>query len=69
MASLAVKKEIAPNSRETFRFYITWDFPNRYAWSMKSVGNYYSTKYTDAWDAAKKLCRRFRRWNKKQNYS
>lgn len=55
MASLAVKKEIAPNSKETFRFYITWDFPNRYAWSPVIVGNYYSTKYADAWDAAQKI--------------
>ena len=55
MASLAVKKEIAPNSKETFRFCITWNFPNRYAWSKEIVGNYYSTKYTDAWDAADKI--------------
>lgn len=55
MASLAVKKEIAPNSKEIFRFYITWDFPNRYAWSPVIVGNYYSTKYADAWDAAQKI--------------
>lgn len=55
MASLAVKKEIGPNKKETFRFYITWDFPNRYAWSSEIVGNYYSTKYTDAWDAAQKI--------------
>lgn len=55
MTSLAVKKEIGPNSKETFRFYITWDFPNRYAWSKEIVGNYYSTKYTDAWDAALKI--------------
>lgn len=48
MASLAVKKRIAPNSRETFRFYITWNFPNRFAWSKEIVGNYYSTKYDDA---------------------
>ena len=55
MASLAVKKSIAPNSREIFRFYITWNFPNRYAWSKVPVGNYYSTKYTNAWDAAEKI--------------
>jgi uncharacterized protein (DUF608 family) len=57
MASLAVKKEIAPESKEIFRFYITWDFPNRYAWSQVNVGNYYSTKYVDAWDAAQKIIR------------
>ena len=55
MASLAVKKKIAPNSKESFRFFITWNFPNRYAWSKENVGNYYSTKYSDAWDAAQKI--------------
>jgi non-lysosomal glucosylceramidase len=55
MASLAVRKEIAPNAKEIFRFYITWNFPNRYAWSKEVVGNYYSTKYSDAWDAAQKI--------------
>jgi uncharacterized protein (DUF608 family) len=55
MASLAVKKEIAPNSTETFQFYITWNFPNRFAWSKTVVGNYYSTKYANAWDVAEKV--------------
>lgn len=55
MASLAVKKNIAPNSTQTFRFYITWNFPNRFAWSKVVVGNYYSTHYSDAWDAAQKI--------------
>lgn len=55
MASLAVKKNIAPNGTQTFRFYITWDFPNRFAWSKVVVGNYYSTHYVDAWDAAQKI--------------
>jgi non-lysosomal glucosylceramidase len=55
MASLAVLKKIAPNSSATFRFYITWNFPNRYAWSKTVVGNYYSTKYSNAWDAAEKI--------------
>lgn len=55
MASLTVKKEIGPNSKEVFRFHIIWNFPNRYAWSKEIVGNYYSTKYTDAWDAAQKI--------------
>lgn len=55
MASLAVKKTIAANSKQTFRFFITWNFPNRYAWSKEPVGNYYSAQYTDAWDAAQKI--------------
>ncbi|MDP4289558.1 MAG: GH116 family glycosyl-hydrolase [Bacteroidota bacterium] len=55
MASLAVKKEIAAGAKACFRFYITWNFPNRFAWSKERVGNYYSTKYTNAWDAALKI--------------
>ena len=55
MASLAVKKLVAPYGKQIFRFYITWDFPNRYAWSKIPVGNYYGAKYTDAWDAAQKI--------------
>ena len=55
MATLAVKKKIAPGDSRLFRFYITWNFPNRYAWSDEIVGNYYSTKYADAWDAALKI--------------
>ena len=55
MASLAVKKHIAPNATETFVFYLTWNFPNRKAWSQTVVGNYYSTLYNDAWDAAEKI--------------
>ncbi|MBQ5971328.1 MAG: hypothetical protein IJL45_02835 [Prevotella sp.] len=55
MASLAVKKHIAPNATETFVFYLTWNFPNRKAWSQTVVGNYYSTLYDDAWDAAEKI--------------
>lgn len=55
MASLSVKKMIAPHSTQIFRFYLTWDFPNRYAWSDEPIGNYYSASYTDAWDAAQKI--------------
>ena len=55
MASLAVRKTVAPHATETFVFYLTWDFPNRMAWSKTVVGNYYSTLYRDAWDAAKKV--------------
>ena len=52
MASLAVKKTIAPGDKETFTFYLTWNFPNRKAWSPTIVGNYYSQQYPDAWKAA-----------------
>ncbi len=56
MASLAVKKQIAPRATETFTFYLTWNFPNRRAWATpKLVGNYYSAKYPDAWTAAETI--------------
>jgi uncharacterized protein (DUF608 family) len=55
MASLAVKKTIPPHGRESFTFFLTWNFPNRKAWSATVVGNYYSQLYNDAWDAAEKI--------------
>lgn len=55
MASLAVKKTLAPKGKATFTFFLTWNFPNRKAWSSTVVGNYYSTRYVDAWDAARKI--------------
>lgn len=50
MASLAVKKTIAPKQSETFVFYLTWHFPNRKSWASVIVGNYYCQQYRDAWD-------------------
>ena len=55
MASLAVKKTIAPKGTTTFTFFLTWNFPNRKAWSKTVVGNYYSQKYNDAWKAAEMI--------------
>jgi uncharacterized protein (DUF608 family) len=55
MGSLSVKKTLAAHETQTFTFYLTWDFPNRKAWSPKVVGNYYSKFYNDAWDAAQKM--------------
>lgn len=52
MASLAVKKTIAPGRSENFTFYLTWAFPNRKAWSPTTVGNYYTVRYPDAWQSA-----------------
>ena len=56
MASLSVKKAIAPHSTAAFSFFISWDFPNRYAWSDKNmIGNYYSIQFKNAWDVADKV--------------
>lgn len=55
MASLSVRKTVAPHSTETFSFFLTWCFPNRKAWSKTVVGNYYCTKFKDAWAAAEDI--------------
>ena len=55
MASLAVKKTIAPGATASFTFYLTWSFPNRIGWSDRVEGNYYCKEYDDAWTAAEKI--------------
>lgn len=58
MASLAVKKVVPAKSTKTFTFYITWHFPNRLDWNGSRIpgykgnviGNYYTSKYANAWD-------------------
>ncbi|GAB4021148.1 GH116 family glycosyl-hydrolase [Spirosoma koreense] len=54
MASLAVQKKIGPKQTQAFTFFLTWHFPNRFAWSKERVGNYYTTQYDDAWAVAEK---------------
>jgi len=54
-ASLALKKNIPAGETREFTFYLTWHFPNRIAWATETVGNYYTTLYKDAWDAAEKI--------------
>lgn len=54
MASLSVQQEIPANETKVFQFFLTWHFPNRQAWASEVVGNYYTTKYADAWDVISK---------------
>ena len=60
MASLAVSKTLHAGEKQVFTFYLTWHFPNRQTWSGWSsdastrVGNYYTTRYEDAWDVIDK---------------
>ncbi|MBK8506039.1 MAG: hypothetical protein IPL46_29895 [Saprospiraceae bacterium] len=54
MASLALQKTILPGEKKSFIFYITWHFPNRFAWAKTKVGNYYTTQYADAWQVIEK---------------
>ncbi len=53
-ASLAVRAPIPAGGKREFRFFLTWHFPNRFAWSETRLGNYYTTLYKDAWDAAER---------------
>ena len=54
-AALSVALTLSPNETKDVQFLLTWDFPNRKDWDDKqSIGNYYSTRYTDAWDVAEK---------------
>jgi len=58
-ASLAAEVELPPNGTKEVTFLLTWHFPNRHTWTPKNneqdrIGNYYATKYGDAWDVAEK---------------
>ena len=60
MASLAVGKTLQSGEKHVFTFYLTWHFPNRQTWGSWSsepatrVGNYYTTRYEDAWEVIDK---------------
>jgi uncharacterized protein (DUF608 family) len=67
MASLAVRKSIPARTTVSFTFCISWHFPNRPDWNGawdpsvkgKIIGNYYTTRYSDAWDVISKEQPRF----------
>ena len=64
VASIADYRKLVPGETTTFKFVISWNFSNRHAWmstdygdisqalySEDVVGNAYSTKSINAWDA------------------
>ena len=64
-ATVAVKVNLDPGETKAVTFMLTWHFPNRRAWDHgvhhagqfggpEIVGNYYSTRYEDAWEVARK---------------
>jgi len=77
MGSLAVSVKVPPRSEKSATFLLTWHFPNRPVWHCArkepewiiekdiSVGNYYTTRYRDAWDVAEKTSRRLDELEKK----
>jgi non-lysosomal glucosylceramidase len=54
VASLAVETTLVPGGTKEFTFLLTWHFPNRKAWGTRRVGNFYTTRFADAWDTAEK---------------
>jgi uncharacterized protein (DUF608 family) len=62
IASVCHRRTIAPGEEAVFAFQVTWHFPNRQNWErgltsadavpQQTVGNWYTTQYEDAWDAA-----------------
>jgi non-lysosomal glucosylceramidase len=52
--ALASSIEVPAHATREISFYITWHFPNRFAWSEKKVGNYYTRQYANAWDVIEK---------------
>jgi len=68
VGALAVGVKVPPRGTKAVTFLLTWHFPNRRTWTPKEtggkrcaadrVGNYYTTQYRDAWDAAVRTARR-----------
>ena len=56
-ASLAVELDVPAGGSAEAAFTLAWRFPNRVTWSPKGtpddvIGNYYATRWPDAWAAA-----------------
>lgn len=63
---LAVKFQLAAGETKEIEFLLTWHFPNRMDWfDQVVIGNYYTTKYADAWDVAEKTASRLKPLEKK----
>lgn len=64
--SLAVSFALAPGETREVTFLVCWHFPNRYTWSTPEekrtaddlIGNYYTARFRDAWDAASQAAAR-----------
>lgn len=70
IASLAVSLTAAPGTCRAVTFLIGWHFPNRPTWTPCDpagacgddiVGNWYATRYADAWDAVARTATDLRR--------
>jgi uncharacterized protein (DUF608 family) len=68
VAALAAEFNVGPGESAAVTFLLSWHFPNRQSWSPgghgswladgacefgpPTIGNYYTTRYADAWDVA-----------------
>ena len=60
LAALAVRTQLGPRAEKTVSFILAWHFPNRVTWNGTSkcppkrgwIGNYYATRYRNAWEVA-----------------
>jgi len=72
VGSVAVKLRLKPREQREVTFLIAWHFPNRRSWTKPDgstgeypqaedgrviVGNYYTERFADAWDAASQFAR------------
>lgn len=75
VGSLAMQRELAPGAAAEFTIVLAWHFPNRTpewcGWSAPpgeggvNIGNYYATRFRDAWDAAEYLAANLNRLESK----
>jgi uncharacterized protein (DUF608 family) len=64
--SLTVETDVPAQGRAEATFLLTWHFPNRRTWSPRGtaddlIGNYYTTRWPDAWAVAEDLAARMAR--------
>ena len=67
VAALCQQRTLPPGQSATFTFVLSWHFPNRTpdwcGWTAPEgkgktiIGNYYATRFKDAWDSAEYLAR------------
>ena len=62
IASLACKVQVPPKGEAALTFLLCWHFPNRQSWTPSSepeadnrVGNFYTTRFPDAWEVAERV--------------
>jgi uncharacterized protein (DUF608 family) len=66
MGSLVVSRVLPAGGELEIPFLLTWHFPNRYSWDVEPgketpedwVGNYYCTRFHDAWQVAEETAPR-----------